>query len=246
MKKSCLFTFWLITFLLPLSLLQAQELGVIYDNHVQERKLSNFNAIKVSSAIDLYLTQSDNCKVAVSATNNEIRDHIITVVEDGTLIISLGERGNWMDWKKWGNYKTKAYVSVADLNALSAGGASDIHILTALDQPKLKISLTGASDIKGTIRAGSLLIDATGASNVELKGNVNELLIRMTGASNADLYQLETKAADISVTGASVVKVNVSEIIKVQATGASDVNYKGSPTIKQINSKGASSVRRRD
>lgn len=59
----------------------ATKTAIVYDDNAQVRKVANFNAISVSSAIDLYLTQSTTNKVAVSATSDEIRDHIITEVE---------------------------------------------------------------------------------------------------------------------------------------------------------------------
>ena len=105
-----------------------QKTAIVYDDNAQVRKVANFNAIRVSSAIDLYLTQSTTNKVAVSASSDEIRDRIITVVEGGVLIIRLGENGTWFNWKKWGNYKTKAYVSIKDIDAITASGASDVHL----------------------------------------------------------------------------------------------------------------------
>ena len=228
-----------------LDIFAQQPTGIIYDDNVQVRKVPNFKSIKVSSAIDLYLTQSNSTKVAVSATNEEIRDHIITEVQDGTLIISMGNNGNWMSWKKWGNYKTKAYVSVDELYSITATGAADIHIVNTLEQPKLRINLTGASDVKGEVQLGTLSISCTGASAMELSGKVEDLVVKMTGASDAKLYGLSVKGADINSTGASNVQVNVSELLKVRATGASNVYYKGSPT-KDINTTGASNVKRRD
>ena len=59
----------------------AQKNALIYDSHAQVRAVGNFSSIKVSSGIDLYLTQSDNCQVAVSATNDDIRDKIQTNIE---------------------------------------------------------------------------------------------------------------------------------------------------------------------
>ena len=238
--------FSIVLMISALETMAQQSTGIIYDDNVQVRKVPNFKSIKVSSAIDLYLTQSNNTKVAVSATNEEIRDHIITEVEDGTLIISLGNDGNWMSWRKWGNYKTKAYVSVDQLYSITATGAADIHIINTLEQPKLRISLTGASDVKGDVKLGTLSIDCTGASNVELNGKAEDVVIHMTGASNATLYGLSVKGADINATGASDVKVNVSELLKVRATGASNVYYKGAVITTDINTSGAAKAKRRN
>jgi hypothetical protein len=242
-----------------------QKTSIVYDENAQQRKVPSFTAISISSAIDLYLTQSDKNEVAVSATNDEIRDHIITEVVGGTLIIRLGDRGSWMSWRKWGNYKTKAYVSIKDINALTASGASNVHLVNTIESPKIRIKLSGASDFKGNIKAGVLMyqltgasdykgevsansidIDGSGASSIELIGNVDDLAIEVSGASSAKLYNLTSKGAILRASGASNIGVTVTEILRASSSGASDINYKGNPNVKESSTSGASSIRRRN
>jgi hypothetical protein len=239
--------------------------SIVYDENAQQRKVPSFTAISVSSAIDLYLTQSNKNEVAVSATNDEIRDHIITEVVGGTLIIRLGDKGSWFSWRKWGNYKTKAYVSIKDIDALTASGASTVHLVNTIESPKMRIKLSGASDFKGNIKAGVLMyqltgasdykgevtansidIDGSGASSIELIGKVDYLSIEVSGASDAKLYNLTAKGALLRASGASNIGVTVTEILRANSSGASDINYKGNPTVKESNTSGASSIRRRN
>ena len=239
--------------------------SIVYDENAQQRKVPSFTAISVSSAIDLYLTQSNKNAVAVSASNDEIRDHIITEVVGGTLIIRLGDKGTWFSWRKWGNYKTKAYVSIQDINALTASGASTVHLVNTIESPKMRIKLSGASDFKGNIKAGVLMyqltgasdykgevsansidIDGSGASSIELIGRVDDLAIEVSGASDAKLYNLTAKGAILRASGASNIGVTVTEILRANSSGASDINYKGNPNVKESNTSGASSIRRRN
>ena len=239
--------------------------SIVYDENAQQRKVPSFTAISVSSAIDLYLTQSNKNEVAVSATNDEIRDHIITEVVGGTLIIRLGDKGSWFSWRKWGKYKTKAYVSIQDIDALTASGASTVHLVNTIESPKMRIKLSGASDFKGNIKAGVLMyqltgasdykgeviansidIDGSGASSIELIGRVDDLAIEVSGASDAKLYNLTAKGALLRASGASNIGVTVTEILRANSSGASDINYKGNPTVKESNNSGASSIRRRN
>jgi hypothetical protein len=239
--------------------------SIVYDENAQQRKVPSFTAISVSSAIDLYLTQSNKNAVAVSATNDEIRDHIITEVVGGTLIIRLGDKGTWFSWRKWGNYKTKAYVSIQDINALTASGASTVHLVNTIESPKMRIKLSGASDFKGNIKAGVLMyqltgasdykgeisansidIDGSGASSIELIGKVDDLAIEVSGASTAKLYNLTAKGAILRASGASNIGVTVTEILRANSSGASDINYKGNPNVKESNTSGASSIKRRN
>ena len=246
--------------------LNAQEkTAIVYDENAQVRKVPSFTAISVSSAIDLYLTQSNKNEVAVSATNDEIRDHIITEVVGGTLIIRLGDKGTWFSWRKWGNYKTKAYVSIKDIDALTASGASTVHLVNTIESPKMRIKLSGASDFKGNIKAGVLMyqltgasdykgqitansidIDGSGASSIELTGRVDDLAVEVSGASDAKLYNLTAKGAILRASGASSIGVTVTEILRANSSGASDINYKGNPTVKESNTSGASDIRRRN
>ena len=239
--------------------------SIVYDENAQQRKVPSFTAISVSSAIDLYLTQSNKNEVAVSATNDEIRDHIITEVVGGTLIIRLGDKGTWFSWRKWGNYKTKAYVSIQDINALTASGASTVHLVNTIESPKMRIKLSGASDFKGNIKAGVLMyqltgasdykgevsansidIDGSGASSIELIGKVDDLAIEVSGASDAKLYNLTAKGAILRASGASNIGITVTEILRANSSGASDINYKGNPNVKESSTSGASSIRRRN
>lgn len=260
--KKILFALVLLT---SCNLNAQQKTAIVYDDNVQVRKVANFNAISVSSAIDLYLTQSTTNKVAVSASSDEILDYIITEVEGGVLIIRLGENGSWFNWKKWGNYKTKAYVSIKDINAITASGASDIHIINKIESPKIRIKLSGASDLKGDISAGTIIYDLSGASEckssvdantiaitgdgaskIELAGRVDDLSVVISGASDAKLYNLNSKGAILKSSGASNIQATVAEILKANSSGASSIDYKGNPSVKESNTSGASSIRHKN
>jgi hypothetical protein len=261
MKKIALFACLLMAFTL-----QAQnKMGVIYDENVQLRKLPNFTSIRVSNAIELFISQSNKTEVAVSATSEEYRNRIVTEVVGGTLIIRMADNNS--RWWKWGNenYRIKAYVSVNELYAITGSGATNIKIINGVSSEKLKINLSGASDFKGDIKAGTLLTELSGASNfkasvqanalsvkgsgacdIEVAGSGDDLILDVSGASSVKMYDYLVKGASVDASGASSVKVNVSDFLKLNATGASSIDYKGTASIKEMKSSGASSVRRRD
>ena len=259
MKKIALFACLFMAFTV-----HAQtKMGVIYDENVQLRKLPNFTSIRVSNAIELFISQSNKTEVAVSAKSEEYRNRIITEVSGGTLIIRMADNR----WWKFGNedYRIKAYVSVKDLYAITASGATNIKIVNGLSSEKLKINLEGASDLKGDIKAGTLLADLSGASSFkgtvqanafsmkgsgacafEVSGSGDDLILDVSGASSVKMYDYLVKGASVDASGASSVKINVSGILKLHATGASSIDYKGAAAIKDMQSSGASSLRHRN
>src|SRR6476469_8550576 len=90
---------------------------MVVDANAQMRTVSgSFTQIKVRGGIDLYLSQSDQQSIAVSASEDKYRDQIKTVVNGNTLEIYMDGDNNWSR----GNRKLKAYVSFRDLESLEA------------------------------------------------------------------------------------------------------------------------------
>ncbi len=67
--------------------LRSNAQTVINDKNVEVRNVSSFSAIKVSGGIDVYLSQSNEDAVAVSASDEKYRDDIKTEVKNGVLNI---------------------------------------------------------------------------------------------------------------------------------------------------------------
>jgi hypothetical protein len=215
---------------------------IITDPNAQPRAVSGFHAIEVSSAIDLYLSQSDYEAVAVSARETKYRDRIRTEVKDGVLKIWYENEG----WK-WdaGNRKLKAYVSFKEIEKLSASGASDIYVDGVIHGGKLDMRLSGASDFKGAVKLTELRIDQSGASDVSINGSVGIVNIEASGASDVKGYDLVADSCTVKASGASDIRISVNKQLNAHVSGASSVHYKGDAVIHDLHSSGASNVSRK-
>jgi hypothetical protein len=211
----------------------------INDPNIQVRKLSGFSSIKVSNAIDLYLSQSDEEVVAVSAEKANYRDHIKTTVEGGVLKIWYENTG---DGFRFGNRKLKAYVSIKNLVKLQASGACDVVIAGKLSGNELSIDMNGASDFQGTLDVKTLDLKLNGASDATISGRVVNLKVDANGASDLKGYDLETDNCSAEASGASDIKITVNKELSARASGASGVYYKGSGVIRDIKTSGASNI----
>jgi hypothetical protein len=89
-------------------------------------------------------------------------------------------------------------------------------------------------------------LNASGASCIQLSGKVDDLSVDISGASDAKLFDLFAKGAIVNASGASSANINVSELLKADATGASDINYKGNPRVQESRNSGASSIKHRN
>ncbi|MEJ0105795.1 MAG: head GIN domain-containing protein [Bacteroidota bacterium] len=193
----------------------------------------------------MFLTQGSEEAVAVSATEDEIKQHIVVEVDGGVLIIRAGSRKKF--WKTWkGNKKLKAYISFKTLDKIAASGACDIHLMNTLKSENLVVDFSGASDLEGKLEIDNTLdVELSGASDLKVSGSASQLKARLSGACDFKGYDLVTDYCDITASGASGVDITVNKELSARVSGASDINYKGTGLIRDLKSSGASSIKKR-
>ena len=235
----------LLVFLIALGVknIHAQDKVFVDDKNAQVRQVSgSFSAISVSSSIDLYLSQSNEETVVVSAADEKYRDRIVTEVKNGELRIYLNDRG--FHWNS-GNKKMKAYVSFRNINRLRASGASDVYVNGVIKGNELNLNLSGSSDFKGAVDLDKLDMDQSGSSDSRISGRARTARIELSGASDVKAYELAVDILDAHASGASDIQITVNKELNVDASGASDVYYRGEGMIRNIKSSGSSSVSRK-
>jgi len=233
---------WILLTFLALGIVPATAQKTINDPNAELRNVGPFNAISVSSAIDVMLSQSEQAAVAVSAADAQMRSHIITEVKNGTLIINYKSSGP----ESWGsNKRLKAYIAVKKLDKITASGACNIIVDQQFDASNLEVSLSGASDFKGKLNCENLKLTASGSSDFLVSGKTTNLKIDLSGASDIKGYDLESDFCQVISSGASDVQITVNKELSVNASGASSVSYKGSGTVRESSVSGASSVKKK-
>ena len=216
---------------------------IVVDANATVRTIAGqFDAIKISGGIDLYLSQSDNVAIAVSASDEKFKEGIKTVIEDGTLKIFYKGENSWR--KK--DRKLRAYVSFKDIKKLDASGACDVIVAGSIHTATLVIQLSGACDFTGTVKADVLKLNLSGASDAKISGTAATVVIVSSGASDLKGYDLVTNICKVNVSGASDVYITVNTELTASAIGASDIKYKGNALIKEVHSSGASSVSKKN
>jgi hypothetical protein len=227
-----------VVLLLLAGSLQAQK-QLVVDADAEMRTVSgSYTSIKVSGGIDLYLSQSDEAAIAISASDDKFKPGLKTVVENGQLNIYAD--GEWA--LNMRNKKLVVYVSFKELEKIIASGASDIVIAGTIRVPSLQLQLSGASDFKGAVEVGNLDMRLSGASDVKISGNATNLTIESSGASDVKGYDLTAEVCNAKASGASDINITVTKELSAHASGASKILYKGPGVIKDLNSNGASTI----
>jgi len=202
----------------------------------QNRGLSGFNSIKVSSGIDLYLKMGDAESVTITA-DEDIIDKIVAKVENGVLKIYVENHFGW----KW-NYEQKAYVTVKQLAGINASAGSDVESENTLVADNLEIDASSGSDIEIHVKAGTLKLETSSGSDAKLTGTAEKFEADASSGSDISASGLETKICRVSVSSGSDASVNVSEELYANASSGGDVKYSGNPKKKDIHESSGGDV----
>ncbi len=218
----------------------AQKQFVVDPDAVVREISGSFTRLSLSSGIHVFLSQAESDVLAVSASDDKHREGIKTEITDGVLhIFYKGDRVRY-----GGNLKMNVYVGYKKLEQLQASGASNILIADILEQPVLNIQLSGASELKGQVKVTDLNIKLSGASEAKINGTVKNINIESSGASDVEAYGLIAENCNVKASGASDVNITVTNAMVANASGASNVYYKGAAQLKLKQSSGASTVAR--
>jgi hypothetical protein len=205
-----------------------------------DKELAGFDRVDVSHAFTVEIKQGESFAVTLTVDENVI-DYLDVRKAGSTLVIGLQPTLT----STRGNITMEASVTMPELRGLELSGATGGKVTGFESDAKLDINVSGASDLRGDIVAGDVDVDASGASDVRLDGSGEDLYIDASGASTVDLESFSVTDARVNLSGASKVTVDASGTLDVDASGASNVYYVGEPTLRSIDTSGASSVRRR-
>jgi hypothetical protein len=206
----------------------------------REEDISGFDRVDASHAFKVEITQADTFSVVLRIDEN-VLDYLEVAKRGNTLRIGLEPGRGYTT----GKVTMEATVTMPELTGLELSGACKGTITGFKSAKSLTVDVSGASHVRGDIESGDASIDASGASEVVLSGSAGDLTADASGASGIDLADFPVGDANVGASGASRVTVNASGTLDADASGASHVLYLGSPTLGNVDTSGASSVKRK-
>ncbi len=206
----------------------------------ETRTASTFSGVKVSGAIDLYVSNGASTAIRVEADENLMK--YIIVENDGDMLKIRPKSGINLKPSR----AIRVYVSAPSFSRLEASGACDIFSENKiLSQGTLQLDLSGASDAKLDLNAPKVDVDVSGACSVTLKGETRDFTVEGSGSTDIKCYELLAENTKVDISGAGNAQVFASVKLDVDVSGAADVKYKGNATVSQQVS-GAGSVKKTD
>lgn len=212
----------------------------------ENRNVSDFSKVKVSTSIDLVFTQDSKTSVKVEADDAERLQAIVTKVSGNTLEVYVDSK-NLKGKNK--NFKTlKVWVSAPSVDSFQASSSSSVTLKNGIEVKTANVKVSSSADFNGKIKADE--INASVSSSGALKSTVSSKKLNMevnssaeailfgtaenasiSASSSADFQgkDLSVKTATVEVSSSADVVLTVTENLKAKASSSGSVSYYGNP-----------------
>ncbi|MUU77582.1 head GIN domain-containing protein [Winogradskyella endarachnes] len=197
---------------------------------------SDFENIKVSQGLDLYITQTDNVALTIEADEN-LMDLIMTDVENGTLRIYTTENIRRATSRK-------ILLNVEHISSIKATSGSDVFSTNTIVAENLQLNCTSGADIKLAVKTNFLECSSTSGSDIKLSGITNNFKASATGGSDINASDLKAKSSNAKATSGADISLNTSESLIAKATSGGDIRYSGNPEKVEKSDTSAGSIRK--
>ena len=220
----------------------AQEV-VINDANAEKRTLSaSFSAIKVSTGIELYLSQGDEESIAVSASDPKYMERFKTEVENGTLKIYYDNKG--MVWNGNEKRRLKAYVSFKTLQRLDGSSGAEVQVKGKLQMPTLSIDFSSGAEFTGEVNCDELSTEQSSGAQVTITGAAKKLTVEVSSGALFKGFELATDFCDARAGSGGGIRIQVNIELNAKASSGGGIKYTGSGVIKDLNVNSGGSVKR--
>lgn len=199
----------------------------------ESRAVGPFSEIEAGSAVQLQVTIGSPPGLEVT-TDDNLQQHVITEVSGSKLKIK-------MDVGTTSKIGVHVKVVTPTLTELEAGGAVTAKV-SDLKTDQFKLELSGASKCTINAMTDKFTANLSGASQCTLTGRTEKLKVKCSGASQFTGMDFPARTVDADASGASTIEVQATDELSAEASGASHVNYTGSPAKIKKEASGASSI----
>ncbi len=198
----------------------------------KEFQIKDFNKIEVGGYYNIILSQGDSPKLVVE-TDENLMEYIDVKVSSSKLKIKnkrsiIGSNG------------ITIYLTFNKLEQIIATGFVSLSSADKLNFDKLKMDISGKSEIGMNINCVELKSKFYGNSIITLTGTALNSEVSASGNTSLSASEMLFDNLKLDVSGNALAKVNVISNFDVSIKGNAQVEYQGTPEMKQeISGSGA-------
>ncbi|MBV8034530.1 head GIN domain-containing protein [Roseateles sp.] len=188
----------------------------------------SFDRLELAGSARVVVVQGDRDQAFI-AGDDEAQKGVEVELADRQLVIR--PTGGW---KIWRNGKLFVQVEMRELRQLSVSGASDVQAPGPLRADQLKLSISGAGNVRlDQLEARQLVFTISGAGDGQLGGRVDDLALQISGKGKVIAERLQAQRARVNVSGLGNVVLWVTDDLSAHISGIGSVDYFGNPSVQR-------------
>ena len=204
-------------------------------NVVTEKRSINtpFTKIDASTGVEVIVEQGNPSEVIVEVDDN-LMEHIITRVENGTLIVKIEGNINSME-------SAIVHVKTTTINGLESSSGASIRSKSTLKGTNLTVKTSSGSSINTDLEYEKVESESSSGSEITLSGKA--LIVKTNSSSGSTINAQELAANEITAesTSGSNTTVNPIVLLNAKASSGSSIEYVKDPkkVVKEESSGGS-------
>lgn len=196
---------------------------------------SDFETIKVSQGLELFITQAKDISLQIEADEN-LHEIIMTEIENDIL-------RNYTTKNIRRASARKIMLSFKDISAIKATSGSEVSSTNTIETDKLELNTTSGSDITLNVKTESLNCHATSGSDIRVSGYTKKLTAEATSGNDIHASELKSEISKAKATRGADISLNTSKELTARATSGGDIRYTGNPETINKSDSSSGSVR---
>lgn len=189
----------------------------------QNLAMESFNGIKNETSVEVFIRQGDEQEVIVEGKEDAIEELELDV-DNGVWEIEFDRCVRDLD-------NMQIFITLPELRRVYSSGSGDIMGENLFVTEDIDFKLSGSGDVRIEAEADDIDARISGSGDLIIDGLSDEAVYRLSGSGDVQAFGMQSRTADINISGSGGTEVNVVEFLKVRISGSGDVRFIGSPEI---------------
>jgi len=203
----------------------------------QVRQVDEFDEIKVSRGMNVYITQGSPAKVVVIADSN-LHEIIRTKVSGDVLDIYVDENIRWAKEKK-------VMVTIEKLSGVETTSGSNVWSQGQISSENLELQSTSGANLTMEVDANFLSADCSSGANIKLSGLAKDADLETSSGANLKGQDLKVDRCKMHASSGGNVSSTVVEKLDATASSGGNIVYWGEPTTTDVNTSSGGSIHKK-
>jgi hypothetical protein len=210
----------------------------------ESRQLAPFSEVKVSTGVQLFLTQGDE-NLAVVEADGSIIDNVVVESKNGVLEIYFKSTGWNLFGKNLRHGEIKVLLTFTRLEKLRASSGSSVHSQHMLNLGDFDLSASSGASSSLELSAGRVSMDASSGANVKITGTADSVYAESSSGANVKANELIAQAGAARASSGGSVKIYVDGDVDATASSGGSITVFGDASLRNVEQSSGGSVNTR-